>query len=1253
MDYALEDQYKEASKKLSKDAVLKKMLADPAFLTKLNQHAAQRYQMMLKENPALKGQLTVEIVKQKMLEQELDSKYKRELRRVITPLNASYSLVEMVDPALGLYNNWFPVDDPAWYDVLNYGAEEWDDFQVECVKFVFEQMPSMGIGMAAGAMGKVGGKMAGKAVGKYLMRAGLKDAEMKIIEEGGVAALKASLTAAKTGNVSLLSYGATRMLGTLALEGGTMYGLGLTHEYLQSGQVSDFKHPGDISEHLAESMFKVAIFKGIGVVTSNIKPLAAAMQKGGAAGKLAWLGSETISGAGGVVLDASLAKLKGHDFTGQDAFHAMISNYVMSVGMGVAHGKGHSENKETRKLQEAAAKDSSEYRSARATEARAYLDRIGVDAAHPESVKSARFDADGTLILNGKAIRGFDSSYMDQLPAPFKTRIDALSTGHAVNTHFKSRASISADMPESIKREALEAGKSLQDVRGWISEDGQIHFNLDYLNSKPKEGGHRDAPAERILLDGYEAVSENGELKIKSPDGKKLSILEYAGVERTAEGGKYKGRLMENMRSIKNHEVMHRIYEIYSDSLNPRLLKLMQDNPELMAAFNQAGRKLNGRNLQEFVSEIADGKTLNVAGIKLSPDIIAKIEKETEDAISKVNDRKFSFKRLTEEDTRLLLTRTQEHFARETADASYYDPVQKFTNGKINIPSSVYNNCKIYKYDIVEDRIIMAQSTSSNKLIQTKTSLTEMVDLLRNERLRMAEQMPLKSGDRISLLIPDGSTVEAYIYNINKQDGSVQVATEYFDPMTGKKVAYVKPYESMPKLTHDVALADLVRKYQATPFALFPSKEMRDGGKWILYKIDTETGKVSIKNLNDASERTFESMDHFLLDIVAANSGAADFARIGFDLQARPAPKFEVPPAPKPVLPPSPKPSVNPVEISPSNRSLVGPRHINYTAAAGPQVWEQMAKALYGREPINSRTESFEGKFFLPQDLARKMVGISVDTVIDPETKTYKDPVLASYVEKTLQELQPGIVSKLMPQKLLGSTPEKLFMKIAEIIQRDFPYQHLMLQKGYEKTILPKDVHSLGDFMEKRDVGNGKKESNMVCRHMALLAAVILEKASNDINLYKQFPEGTRFRYMADQMERSGDNRSGHAYVIISIPDGAGGVKYYSLDPTREKGQGLVDLNKTVHEKTWSWSRERYLYSTLRIIFQNFAEGSPDTAFLKEVFRNELNKPELTKIVRDALNPPTDPGIREKIIALRMQMGMSPDIARFSNQFKV
>jgi hypothetical protein len=329
LDYALADELNEASKKLSKADVLKKMLSEPEFISKLNLQAQHQLEAILRENPEMRGQLTLEHVKDNLLNRALDERYKRELRRFITPGMGGLS---ELNPALANYNNWFPIDDPNWYEPWNYGAAEWDEFQMDCVKFVWESLPSLGIGMAAGAAGRVGARAGGKLFMKYLVRNGLTQAEIAVIEHGGLAALRASVQSGRQ-----LSFAATRLFGSLAAETATVFSMGLGMEYLQSGRVGAFDTPGSFAKGLSQTMIQMSLFRIVGLGL-NSGPIQAEMQKGLIRGSAVWLATESLSGAGGAGIEYAFAKMDGRDYSGQDAFKAFMMNYLMSVGMRTAMG---------------------------------------------------------------------------------------------------------------------------------------------------------------------------------------------------------------------------------------------------------------------------------------------------------------------------------------------------------------------------------------------------------------------------------------------------------------------------------------------------------------------------------------------------------------------------------------------------------------------------------------------------------------------------------------------------------------------------------------------------------------------------------------------------------------------------------------------------------------------------------------------------------------------------------------------------
>jgi hypothetical protein len=355
LDDALAEQYESAKKGLSKGQILEEMRSDPEFLKTLQTQAEKQYQVFLKENPGLKDTLTLQHVKNMLIERELDARYAQALRRDITP-DFDQATLEKYDPPLALYRNWFPFEQ-KWYEPWNYGAEEWDEFQVECLKFAFEQLPGLGVGMAAGAAGKVGAKlggMLGERAIKWLTKQGLKEAEILIIEKGGIQALKALK---ENFSWRALGFGASRFapgfIGGVAFETGALYGLGLAQEYIETDTIQDFKTPGKIPAHLLQSMLKMTMYKMVGVAGEKIKLLKDIIEKGGLAGKAGWLASETIGGVGGAAVDVTFAKAEGQTMAGKDIFRSLLENYTTSMGVGIVHGR--SGSKATNRLEEAEA----------------------------------------------------------------------------------------------------------------------------------------------------------------------------------------------------------------------------------------------------------------------------------------------------------------------------------------------------------------------------------------------------------------------------------------------------------------------------------------------------------------------------------------------------------------------------------------------------------------------------------------------------------------------------------------------------------------------------------------------------------------------------------------------------------------------------------------------------------------------------------------------------------------------------------
>lgn len=454
LDYALAEDYKKYAQDVTRDSVLKNMLAEEDFVYKLEQTTKLQYNAMIKEDPSLKDTLTMKEVRDLLIERELKQRYKKAVRRKMTNTMGEDNIDG--DSALGLYNNWFPLDEPEWYKPWDYGAEEWDEFQIECAKFAFETVMTLGIGAGAATAGRLTGKAVGKLVLKRLMRQGLTVAEAQILERGGIMALRKAvqeggkLAGKKYLTRQTLSFAASRLLAGVTAEALTMTTLGTAQQFLMVGPQMFEGHPGQfMSQQFMQNLAFSTIFRGLGVV-HRIKPLARAMQKGGALGKAAFLGAETLSGAGGVIVEYAFAKAQGHEFTGKDAFKSMINNYAMAVGMGAIHRPPGS--KSAQKIRESYAKETI------AAEGK----KVGVDFSKPESITSAHLAEDGRIFINDTEVKGFTPEVVAHLPKNVQKRIMDLHTAGQPRMKGPNRRLTGDEQPKGGK-EKSEADKKMDE----------------------------------------------------------------------------------------------------------------------------------------------------------------------------------------------------------------------------------------------------------------------------------------------------------------------------------------------------------------------------------------------------------------------------------------------------------------------------------------------------------------------------------------------------------------------------------------------------------------------------------------------------------------------------------------------------------------------------------------------------------------------------------------------------------------------
>lgn len=206
---------------------------------------------------------------------------------------------------------------------------------------------------------------------------------------------------------------------------------------------------------------------------------------------------------------------------------------------------------------------------------------------------------------------------------------------------------------------------------GWIGKDGRIHYNIDHLN--------------KVLSPGHEIVIVEGQFRIKSPTG---DLLTLKGYEKAMKGTEYAGKLINEMKTIKNHESTHQTLEFgfTKTEQTPEGPKRVEDPAktkpilDLFAepdAFGKvpAGKipltdvhgkpkKVTWENVQEYLCHVGDGS------IASTPSRIALFENRISIQIPN-----FSFQKVRTISTKLLASNPAEAFARENIAPKEGEPV--------------------------------------------------------------------------------------------------------------------------------------------------------------------------------------------------------------------------------------------------------------------------------------------------------------------------------------------------------------------------------------------------------------------------------------------------------------------------------------------------------------------------------------------------------------------------------------------------
>lgn len=271
-----------------------------------------------------------------------------------------------------------------------------------------------------------------------------------------------------------------------------------------------------------------------------------------------------------------------------------------------------------------------------------------------------------------------------------------------------------------------------------------------------------------------------------------------------------------------------------------------------------------------------------------------------------------------------------------------------------------------------------------------------------------------------------------------------------------------------------------------------------------------------------------------------------------------------------------------------------------------------------GRPLLTSQSETVQGGVFYPKVLEERIEAITVDYELDTPLKTYIEEV----------EQQLGRLATSMTAGGYEFTLATALQFISRKIATDFPYSQRMATDEYlAKNYTPGQKYRLSYFMAKQD---------MVCRHMGLLAAAIIDHLKKNAREGK-FPAikaETEVRFMSDMEEDSREKKgNGHAYVVVKREDASVQKNlYYVVDPT--KG-GSKEIRELLNQKgNTPPSTYRYLFSVLRFIFQK--EDPRDAQFLQTTFENARSHPQIAQVLKDVRKSLDDPSAIQRFEHLKL-----------------
>ncbi|MCC7432597.1 hypothetical protein IT412_03670, partial [Candidatus Peregrinibacteria bacterium] len=343
----------------TKEAVRKRLLADPAVAGDLKKGALEQYKRWAEEqNRKLPygekpysidppDAFMVQSFQTRLFEQKFRFQYEREMRKKMTDSGKANS-----GSALERYNTSLPYNDGSgrWYKPWSwsdYNEDEWNDFKDEATKFAVETIVTLPIGMGAGAIGRA----VGRGALSMLMKQGLKAEAIALLEEGGIVALRSSSTVWESVPAAMRQtlmsqrwkIGAAYATG-LAAEGTAMLVMNGAWEGLSTGHNSeafkylDAENWSHVSLALGESIVKAGFFRAFGASQGKMQQALQA-EKSLVKKALGTAAIEIGSGTAGASLEAisMLAKGQGNQITFDFWMKSIGQNALQSMGTHIGH----------------------------------------------------------------------------------------------------------------------------------------------------------------------------------------------------------------------------------------------------------------------------------------------------------------------------------------------------------------------------------------------------------------------------------------------------------------------------------------------------------------------------------------------------------------------------------------------------------------------------------------------------------------------------------------------------------------------------------------------------------------------------------------------------------------------------------------------------------------------------------------------------------------------------------------------------